>query len=278
MADPAFAPIVLEPEPRVPCASCEGPLVDRYYLSDSGLLCSTCATAGIAADVPGSVFDATLQGMLALLVMTLLWAALTYITGYEFGVVGIVVGAAIGVAVRHGAGGRNDRMFRWMAVGMTYLAISVGTLGYTLMVHHIAVDALDIVFLVVAWPVILTRSAPQDGILGLIILGVALQAAWWASAAPAKPAPYMLTRGGVNPPGHALCHACGAGFPATFMVCPGCGVYARMPEIEALLAQAHAAQARGDNDAALQALRAVHLYLPAHSANEARVGKEIDRL
>ena len=53
----------------------------------------------------------------------LLWAGVTHVTGYELGIVAIVVGFAVGVAVKLGSGGRGGLPYQLLAVALTYLAI-----------------------------------------------------------------------------------------------------------------------------------------------------------
>jgi len=62
------------------------------------------------------------------LVATVVGAALYYgvmeLTGYDLGLMAIVLGLMVGVAVRIGAEGRGGWFYQLIAIGLTYLAIS----------------------------------------------------------------------------------------------------------------------------------------------------------
>ncbi len=45
------------------------------------------------------------------------------LTGYEFGLIAILVGYAVGIAVRRGSSGRGGWPYQLLAVGLTYASI-----------------------------------------------------------------------------------------------------------------------------------------------------------
>ena len=54
---------------------------------------------------------------------TIVYWAILAATGYEFGLIAIVVGFAVGKAVHWGSRGRGGWAYQTLAIGLTYLAI-----------------------------------------------------------------------------------------------------------------------------------------------------------
>jgi hypothetical protein len=65
-------------------------------------------------------------GLAAAILGALLYYGISALTGYEFGLIAIVVGFAVGAAVRWGSNGRGGWAYQGLAMFLTYLAI-VGT-------------------------------------------------------------------------------------------------------------------------------------------------------
>ena len=109
------------------CMACHQPIVDRYFDVNGKITCPTCRDA-IAHTLDGPV--GSMAPLLALgaglaggLVGALLYYTILAMTGYEIGLIAIVVGLLVGRAVRWGSGGRGGRGYQVMAVAITYLAI-----------------------------------------------------------------------------------------------------------------------------------------------------------
>jgi len=68
---------------------------------------------------------AALYGGGAALLGALIWFAITKLTGYELGLVAVVVGLLVGKAVRKGSRGVGGRRFQILAVVLTYLSIGL---------------------------------------------------------------------------------------------------------------------------------------------------------
>lgn len=67
------------------------------------------------------------------------WYAITYITGWELGLVAVLVGWGVGRAVFAGAGRRGDSTLQWMAAMLGGLGIII---GYYLVLRHNLRDVL----------------------------------------------------------------------------------------------------------------------------------------
>jgi hypothetical protein len=65
-------------------------------------------------------------GFAAAVLGAVLYYAISAMTGYEFGLIAIVVGFGVGAAVRWGSNGRGGWAYQTLAIALTYLAI-VGT-------------------------------------------------------------------------------------------------------------------------------------------------------
>ena len=91
------------------------------------MVCPSCAQriqAGQQAPPPLSLARGLLFGAAAALGGCILYAAVAIITGWEFGLVAIVVGFMVGKAVRHGSNGLGGRPQQILAVVLTYFAIT----------------------------------------------------------------------------------------------------------------------------------------------------------
>jgi len=126
------------PGPAAPpaCAQCHRPL-DEYFALGGHMFCRTCI-AGFRAGA--SFWRALLYGAGAALVGTIVWFAILKLFNYELGIIGIVVGLFVGVAVRKGARGLGGWKFQALAMALTYVSI---TASYVPLVLKSVVDAAD---------------------------------------------------------------------------------------------------------------------------------------
>jgi hypothetical protein len=193
------------------CAACKTPIHLEYYEVLGNVVCPSCAR-----DLDGSSGSAPLvRGLLygggAALVSMILWYAIIELTDREWGIIAIAVGFFVGWAVRKGSRVGGGWRFQTLAMMLTYLAITVshvpflveglrqaeeervaasarptapsappeidhGTSGSTE-----APSAGDLAF---AWTLVLLLAfispflAGTSGILGLVIIAVALYEAW----------------------------------------------------------------------------------------------------
>lgn len=111
----------------VTCASCGAAIRAAYYQVGQAITCEQCrwrleseATGGSAV---GRLLKATLLGFLAAAVGAGLYYAVRATTGYEFGLIAIVVGLFVGGAVRMGSGHRGGVPYQLLAMFLTYASI-----------------------------------------------------------------------------------------------------------------------------------------------------------
>lgn len=109
------------------CTECHRTLIAFYYDVSGKTICEACKytiearmTGGSAA---GRFARATGAGLVAAALGSALYYAITALTGYEIGLIAIVVGFAVGSAVRWGSEGRGGKTYQALAMMLTYLAI-----------------------------------------------------------------------------------------------------------------------------------------------------------
>ncbi len=112
--------------PLLVCSSCTQPVVGSYYTLDDRFLCTTCRSR--LGDSEGSLswtpfWRALGRGSLAALAGSALYYAVLALTGYQVGLIAVVVGFLVGNAVRQGSGGNGGRRYQTLAVFLTYCAI-----------------------------------------------------------------------------------------------------------------------------------------------------------
>jgi len=169
-----------EEPPSQTCAGCKAPLVGEYWEVNGLIVCRTCRDGiqrelGGGAGMEGFLRALGLGGGAAALGFGIYFAVLA-ITGYEIGLIGILVGYMVGRAVRKGSGGRGGRGFQVLAVFLTYTAICASYLASALreMETTRGVDVLRLVPLSYAMPFLLGF----ENVIGWVIIGFALWEAW----------------------------------------------------------------------------------------------------
>jgi len=109
------------------CTQCSHTITQSYYALGGNVLCQRCRNQLLAERQAGSplvrVGKATLGGLLAAIAGSVLYCAVFLLTGYEFGLIAIVVGVLVGSAVKWGAQGRGGWGYQALAVFLTYCAI-----------------------------------------------------------------------------------------------------------------------------------------------------------
>jgi hypothetical protein len=109
------------------CVACKRPIGGTFYHAQGRMVCPECASriqAGQQAPPRLWLARALLYGAGAALGGCILYAAVAIITGWEFGLVAIVVGYMVGKAIRHGSRGLGGRPQQVLAVVLTYFAIT----------------------------------------------------------------------------------------------------------------------------------------------------------
>ncbi|MFN2563765.1 MAG: hypothetical protein ABR499_01970 [Gemmatimonadaceae bacterium] len=109
------------------CTVCGADISTSYYEVNGSIACISCR-AKLGAQFTGGSGSARFAkaigfGLIAAAAGSALYYAILKLTGYEIGLVAIVVGFLVGTAVRRGSQGRGGRAYQVLAVGLTYFAI-----------------------------------------------------------------------------------------------------------------------------------------------------------
>ena len=131
MSIPPATPLQFEHEEvdapqAVDCSQCRQRIVSVYYETAGNLLCERCKFERESAPMGGSMgrfSRASLAGLGAAIAGSLLYFGVRELTGYEFGLIAIVVGIAVGKAVHWGSKGRGGWRYQTLAIALTYLSI-----------------------------------------------------------------------------------------------------------------------------------------------------------
>lgn len=115
------------------CGVCKAPLGDQYYEINGVVACPPCRTRAVRELQGGSggarAFLALAAGGVAALLGALLYFGVAAITGYELGIVALVLGLMVGFAVRIGSGGRGGWFYQLLAVVLTYVSLACAYFG-----------------------------------------------------------------------------------------------------------------------------------------------------
>jgi len=127
------------PAPAGPsCGVCKRPIDDMYYEINGKICCATCRQRIEAAFRGGSrlarVIKALIFGSVAALAGAALYYAIIRITGYNIGLVAVVVGFMVGGAVRKGTSNRGGLFYQFLALFLAYMAI--GLMHVPMLIEH----------------------------------------------------------------------------------------------------------------------------------------------
>ena len=113
--------------PQPECHMCKTPLQRSYFEANGETVCERCCytlrEAGPSGSRAGRGLRALGAGIGAALGGAILYWAILAATGYEFGLIAIVVGFAVGKAVNWGSRGRGGWAYQALAIGLTYTSI-----------------------------------------------------------------------------------------------------------------------------------------------------------
>jgi hypothetical protein len=111
----------------VTCASCGAAIRSAYYQVGQAITCEQCRwrleSDGNGGSSVGRFLKATVLGAAAAAVGGGLYFAVLALTGYEFGLIAIVVGFLVGGAVRTGSERRGGAPYQALAMLLTYASI-----------------------------------------------------------------------------------------------------------------------------------------------------------
>ena len=114
-----------EPVATRSCAACKQSIADAYYEVRGQTVCRTCRDQLVGATPDRWAFlRALLYGGLVGAAGTLVWSLIIHFTGYELGLIAIVVGIGVGIAVRRGSHGRGGWKYQTLAMVLTYVSIT----------------------------------------------------------------------------------------------------------------------------------------------------------
>ena len=99
----------------------------EYYEANGVTVCRGCSESLRAVGTAGTSLTRALRaigaGLGAALAGSILYYAILAISGYEFGLIAIIVAMAVGKAVNWGLYGRGGWRYQTMAIVLTYVAI-----------------------------------------------------------------------------------------------------------------------------------------------------------
>src|SRR4051812_25986136 len=94
----------------VTCAACKTAITDRFFRINGQTVCARCHAAFVASRDAGSAgkrfLTASGLGLGAALVGAAIYYGVRAATGYELGLIAVVVGVLVGMAVKRGAQNR----------------------------------------------------------------------------------------------------------------------------------------------------------------------------
>src|SRR5262245_22901911 len=110
------------------CAVCGRGILGSYFQVNGRMTCEACRDRVEASFNEGSSAGRFVRALGAGIAAAVAGAAVYYaiaaLTGYEFGLIAIVVGVGVGAAVRWGARGRGGWRYQTLAMALTYLSIT----------------------------------------------------------------------------------------------------------------------------------------------------------
>ena len=173
------------------CTACRRPLAESYYYFEVGgqKMCPACKDAAIAIRTgsgAAAFFRAWLYGAVAGIAGCGLYYAVLALTGFQVGLIAIVVGLMVGIAVRKGSRYRGGWLYQAMAMIITYGSIVTSFVPDIVSELNKAGGAqpenpiMQVVVIVFAW--IFSWFAPFLGLpqnlIGCLIIGIGVYEAW----------------------------------------------------------------------------------------------------
>lgn len=161
---------------------CQRPLEVSYWSLAGHAICSSCRDAIVKGPetAPMERFGrALVAGIGASFAGFLIYWGILAATGYEIGIIAIVVGMMVGGAVRWGAQRRGGWLYQGMAIYLTYLSIVASYIAGAVMSEGLPpgnplVVGIGLVIVAHAAPFL----AGLSNVIGILIIGIALYQAW----------------------------------------------------------------------------------------------------
>jgi hypothetical protein len=109
------------------CTACHQPIDDEYFELGGKVFCANCRQTVEANFRGGSrlarVFKALILGSIAAALGSVLYYTIIRLTGWNIGIVAVLIGLMVGGAVRRGSGNRGGLGYQFLAVFLTYSSI-----------------------------------------------------------------------------------------------------------------------------------------------------------
>ncbi len=166
------------------CSTCERPATPEYHQLNGRVYCGACR-AQIEQSIQnmhgsGNLPRAFLYGLGAAILGSIIFYAVSALSGYEFGLIAVAVGWLVGKAVRKGSGALGGWRYQALAMALTYLSI-VSTYAPPI-VRGLAERGHAVTAASYPTIVLLAAASPFLGgfgnILGMVIIGIGLWEAW----------------------------------------------------------------------------------------------------
>ena len=183
------------------CRSCRVRIDGEYFTVNQQPLCPSCRERVVRGLVlAGGSFSRALGfGVLAAAAGAALYYAVAALTGYELGIIAIVVGVVVGKAVRRGAGTLSHWSYRALGLGLTWASISATYLPPILeSMRASTADAKAVIMAFVFALFVPILLGAKGEIMSVIILAIGLWEGWRFSAAPviSVEGPFRIGAGG----------------------------------------------------------------------------------
>ncbi len=170
------------------CTGCQAAIAETYFEVNGKVVCPTCQARVQVALAGGSgavrYFTALGYGLVAAAAGAGIYFAVRAITGYELGLVAIVVGLMVGNAVKKGSEARGGWVYQSLAMFLTYTAIVMTYVPELLKVLDARGHSPSGLAMVLFVPILIGVAyavpflAGIKNIVGLLIIGFALYEAW----------------------------------------------------------------------------------------------------
>jgi hypothetical protein len=171
------------------CAVCASELRERYFEANGKRVCERCRAA-LTAPAPGTpagrFFSAFGYGISGGIAGFFLYYGVLKLTGYELGLISIVVGLLVGFGVKKGSRGVGGAGYQALAMVLTYFAITSTYLVMFLEEAHKRNEFLGVVAWFLAIPILFAGPflGGFQNLLGIAIVGFALYEAWKINKRP----------------------------------------------------------------------------------------------
>jgi hypothetical protein len=168
----------------VTCSVCQQAVRDSYFHINGLVACATCKdrieTSGAGRITMKGFGKSALFGVGAAIAGAVIWYAVSELTHTQWGLIGIVIGLMVGVAVRKGSRGWGGWQYQTLAMALTYFAIAATYVPWLLKGNRAEghEDSLPFMMYLFAYACVVPFLLGFRYFMGWIIIGIALYQAW----------------------------------------------------------------------------------------------------